>query len=272
VPDRPPWAPPQFDLSKPSASRVYDYLLGGSHNFEVDREMADRMLRLAPEAAVAAQANRDFLGRAVRYLVSQGIRQFLDIGSGIPTVGNVHEIAHRYAPEARVAYVDIDPVAIIHSRHILAGNPRCRAVEADLRQPEQLLAEPMVRELLDFDQPVAVLLVAVLHFMQDSDQPGALVARLREALVPGGHLVISHASFPPANSTEITQARRGYERTTTPLVLRAPDEITGFFDGLTLVEPGLVTVARWRPDTSQGAPTAAASDRLPALAAVGVRP
>src|SRR5690348_11524167 len=181
--------------------------------------MADRMLRLAPEAAEAAQANRDFLGRAVRHLVSQGIRQFLDIGSGIPSVGNVHEIAHRYAPDARVAYVDMDPVAIIHSRHILGDDPRCAAVQADLREPEQLLADPQVGELLDFSEPIGLLLVAVLHFLPDDEGPGEIVARLRKDLVPGSHLVVSHAGWPPDTTPELVQARANYERTTTPLIL-----------------------------------------------------
>jgi hypothetical protein len=260
----------EFDLYKPSASRVYDYLLGGSHNFEVDRDVARQMLRLAPEAAAAAAANRHFMARAVRYLVDRGVRQFLDIGSGIPTVGNVHEIAHRYAPESRIAYVDIDPVAVMHSRHILDGDPRCAVVEGDLREPAEILNDPQVRELIDFSRPVAVLLVAVLHFIRDEDDPAGIVARLREAVVPGSHLVVSHASWPADATAAVRQARQTYDRTETPLILRTPEEVTGLLKGFELVEPGLVTVAGWRPD-GEAHMYRNRTDRLPALAAVGAR-
>ncbi len=260
----------KFDLYKPSASRVYDYLLGGSHNFEVDRDVARQVLRLAPEAAQAAIANRHFMARAVRYLVGQGVRQFLDIGSGIPTVGNVHEVAHRYAPESRVVYVDIDPVAVMHSKHILDGDPRCAVIQGDLRRPQEILDDPLVRELLDFDRPVAVLLVAVLHFIPDEENPAGVVARLRDELGPGGHLVLSHASWPPQARVEARQARDTYDRTATPLILRTPAEIGGFFAGFDLVEPGLVTVASWRPD-GEADMYRSRTDRLPAYAGVGVK-
>jgi S-adenosyl methyltransferase len=260
----------EFDLYTPSASRVYDYLLGGSHNFEVDRDVARQMLRLAPEAAQAAAANRHFMARAVRYLVEAGVRQFLDIGSGIPTVGNVHEVAHRYDPESRVAYVDIDPVAVMHSKHILDGDPRCAVVEGDLRRPGDILAAPEVQRLIDFDQPVALLLVAVLHFIPDETDPAGILARLRAAMAPGSHLVLSHGSWPERTTTELQQARRAYDRTVTPLILRTAGEIAGFFDGFDLVAPGLVTVAGWRPD-GEAEIYRSRTDRLPAYAGVGVR-
>jgi SAM-dependent methyltransferase len=260
----------QFDLYKPSASRVYDYLLGGSHNFEVDRDVARQMLRLAPEAAQAAAANRHFMVRAVRHLVDLGVRQFLDIGSGIPTVGNVHEIAHRYAPDSHVVYVDIDPVAVMHSRHILDGDRRCAVIEGDLREPPTILHDPLVRELLDFSQPVAVLLVAVLHFIPDEADPAGIVAQLRDAVVPGSHLVVSHASWPPDTTVAVRQARQTYDRTQTPLVLRTADEVTALVRGFELIEPGLVTVANWRPD-GEAQMYRNRTDRLPALAGVGVR-
>jgi hypothetical protein len=269
--EEPVASPPQFDLYKPSASRVYDYLLGGSHNFEVDRDVARQMLRLAPEAAQAAQANRSFLGRAVRYLTERGIRQFLDIGSGIPTVGNVHEIAQKFAPDSRVVYVDIDPVAVLHSQHILAGDPRCAVIRGDLREPGEVLADPQIQDLIDFDKPVALLLVAVLHFLDDDQDPGGLVAKLRDEMVPGSPLVISHAGWPADTTQAVMQARHAYDRTETPFMLRRPDEIAGFFDGYDLVDPGLVTVARWRAEPDVAGVPAARTDRLPAYAGVGIK-
>jgi O-methyltransferase involved in polyketide biosynthesis len=265
-----PAGPARFDLYKPSASRVYDYLLGGSHNFEVDRDVARQMLRLAPEAAQAAMANRQFMARAVRHLIDRGIRQFLDIGSGIPTVGNVHEVAMRHAPDSRVVYVDIDPVAVMHSKHILDGNPHCGVVEGDLREPREIVRHPTVRTLLDFDQPVAVLLVAVLHFVPDENDPMGIVARLRDAVPAGSHLVLSHASWPPDTRPEARMAQHVYDRTATPLILRTRDEIAKMFSGFELIEPGLVTVAGWRPD-GEAEVYRSRTDRLPAVAGVGIR-
>jgi SAM-dependent methyltransferase len=259
-----------FDLYKPSASRVYDYLLGGSHNFEVDRDVARQMLRLAPEASQAAAANRHFMARAVRYLVDQGVRQFLDIGSGIPTVGNVHEIAHRYAADSRVVYVDIDPVAVMHSRHILDGDPRCAVIEGDLREPRVILTDPLVRELLNFAEPIALLVVAVLHFIPDEEDPAGIVAQLRDALVPGSHLVLSHGSWPADTTPAVRQARLTYDRTATPLILRDRDEVAALFAGFELIEPGLTTVAAWRPD-SEAQVYRSRTDKLPALAGVGLK-
>src|SRR6478672_8344901 len=164
---RPEWAPSGIDLSRPSAARVYDYYLGGSHNFAVDRKMADEAIRLWPELPAMMQANRSFLRRAVTYLSSQGISQFLDIGSGIPTVGNVHEIAQRENPTARVVYVDNDPVAVTHSRAILAQTAGATVIEADLRHPNEIVDDPQVRALIDASRPMALLLVAVLHFVPE---------------------------------------------------------------------------------------------------------
>ena len=269
---RPEWAVPEVDLDRPSASRMYDYLLGGSHNVPVDRELADQMLRLAPEAAEAAHANRAFLHRAVRMLVDAGIRQFLDIGSGIPTRGNVHEIAQRLAPESRVVYVDVDPIAVAQGNQILAGNPSCLAVHGDLRHPKPILHDPQVRALLDLDQPVGVLLVAVLHFVPDDDDPADAVAQLRDAVAPGSHLVISHAGQLAASTDELDRARKTYDRTPTSLILRRPEEISAFFADWPVVEPGLVTVARWRPEADRVPDSSVRTDRLPAYAAVGVKP
>jgi SAM-dependent methyltransferase len=245
--NRPEWAPESVDLSKPSIARAYDYWLGGAHNFAVDREFSRKLFEAVPDTRLMARANRAFLHRAVRFLVGAGIRQFLDIGSGIPTVGNVHEIAQQAAPEARVVYVDIDPVAVAHSELILAGNERAAAVREDVRDPEKVLAHPRARELLDFGQPVGLLLVAVLHYVPDQDDPYAVVARLRRALCPGSYVVIAH---PTADSRpgDARRAVRMTEQTATTARPRPRAEVERLFAGLELVEPGLVWAPLWRPD------------------------
>ncbi|MEV4197666.1 SAM-dependent methyltransferase [Micromonospora globbae] len=250
---RPDWAPETIDIERPSVARMYDYYLGGSHNFAADRAAAQAMVAAVPDAPLMAQANRAFLRRAVQFLTDAGVRQFLDIGSGIPTVGNVHEIAQRGAPESRVVYVDVDPVAVAHSREILAGNDRAAVVQEDLRHPERILAHPDVRRLLDFDQPVAVMIVAVLHFISDDDRPGRILRTLREALAPGSYLVLSQASDDGRTEEERAEAERVYRRTDNPLWVRNRAELTAFFDGFALVEPGVVWVPEWRPDSPESA-------------------
>ena len=178
----PDWVPEGIDVTKPSVARVYDYALGGVHSFAVDREFLRAVEAMLPDVRAVCRANRAFLHRAVRVLVEVGIRQFLDIGSGIPTAGNVHEIAQQAAPEARVVYVDIDPVAVAHSRLILAGNDRAAAIQEDLRHPEAIIGHPATQRLLDFDQPVGLILGVVLSVIPDEDDPHALVARYRDAL------------------------------------------------------------------------------------------
>jgi hypothetical protein len=246
--ERPDWAPEGIDIERPSAARIYDYWLGGCHNFGIDREMARQVTALVPDTALIMQANRAFLHRAVRYLVDAGIRQFLDVGSGIPTLGNVHEVAQRATPDARVVYVDIDPVAVAHSRHILAGNKLTAVIQEDLRRPEQILAHLDVRGLLDFDQPVALLLLAVLHFISDDDDPVGPVARLSEALAPGSYLTLSHGtadSLPEGASKRWVEL---FKRTPTPGTPRSRGEVERFFTGFDLIEPGLVWAPQWRPE------------------------
>jgi hypothetical protein len=248
--NRPPWAPTSIDLTRPSAARVYDYYLGGSHNFAVDRAMADEAMRLWPELPQIMQANRSFLRRAVRYLTSQGITQFIDIGSGIPTAGNVHEIAQRENPDARVVYVDNDPVAVTHSRAILADTAGAVVVQGDLRFPEQIFDDDALQGLIEFTRPVALLLVAVLHFVPDEDDPYALVARLCAHLPQGSYLAISHASSD--GQPELAASHQQlYQRTPTPMTMRTGEEIERFFSGMRLVSPGLVPIPRWRPDEEQ---------------------
>ncbi|WP_328346551.1 SAM-dependent methyltransferase [Streptomyces violaceus] len=250
--ERPAWAPRSIDISVPSVSRMYDFYLGGSHNFEVDREAARRAMEFLPGLPKIMQANRAFMRRAVRYAADQGITQFLDIGSGIPTFGNVHEVAQAARPGARVVYVDHDPVAVAHSQAVLRDNDGAGVVAADLRKPQDILSSPEVERLIDLNQPVALLLVAILHFVEDEDDPYGAVAELREALPPGSLLVLTHASYegiplPPERAGGAVDV---YEEIRNPLIMRSREEIARFFEGYDMVEPGLVAMPRWRPDTT----------------------
>jgi hypothetical protein len=250
--ERPDWAPSDIDMELPSAARLYDYYLGGFHNFEVDREMGHKVLQAWPEVPLLMQANRAFLGRSVRYLVGQGVDQFLDLGSGIPTVGNVHEIAQGLAPEARVVYVDNDPVAVAHSRSILGEDPRTAVVQADARDPESILAHPDVTRTLDLGRPVGILMVALLHFVSDEDDPHGFIARFRNAVAPGSYLALSHgtADHDPISAAKIIQL---YRQTPTPMTMRSRAEVEALLEGFDLVEPGVVYLPQWRPDSPQGA-------------------
>jgi len=250
--ERPAWAPRSIDISVPSVSRIYDYYLGGSHNFEVDREAARKAMEFMPGLPKVMQANRAFMRRAVRFAADEGIDQFLDIGSGIPTFGNVHEVAQAARPGAHVVYVDHDPVAVAHSESVLKGNEDADVVAADLLKPQEILASPQVQRLIDLNRPVALLLVAILHFVEDADDPYSAVAELRDALAPGSLLVVTHASYEgiplPAERAEGTVDV--YKGIRNPLIMRTRDEIAQFFEGYDMVEPGLVPMPNWRPDTA----------------------
>jgi len=251
------WVPEGVDVTVPDASRVYDYALGGVHNFAVDREFWARAEKAMPGARAVAHANRAFLGRAVRELAAAGVTQFLDIGSGIPTLGNVHEVAQDANPLARVMYVDRDPIAVQQSRALLAGNPLARVIEADLRDPDAILFHPHVLELLDFSQPIAVLVVAVLHFIPDSDRPSAIISRIADTLVSGSYLVVSHAGPEETAQKRAAQeaARRLYEGTATPLTLRDGAALAALIDDrFEFVEPGLVAATEWRPEPDEAGP------------------
>jgi hypothetical protein len=264
--ERPTWAPEDVDVERPSVARVYDYYLGGSHNFAVDREFAEQVLRMMPDATTVARENRAFLRRAVRHLCDLGIRQFIDLGSGIPTVGNVHEVAQSADPAATVVYVDIDPVAYAHSRAVLAGNPHATVIRGDLRQPAEVLADPQIRAHIDFDQPVGILLVAVLHFVPDERRPADNVAGYAGAIAPGSHIVVSHMSVEEMNKTR-DAALSLYKRSSTPVVLRTADEVAALLGGLSLVEPGVVPLAAWRPESAEET----GDTGIPGLAAVARR-
>ncbi|MFD4029378.1 SAM-dependent methyltransferase [Streptomyces sp. NPDC058637] len=249
--ERPSWAPQGIDISVPSVSRMYDFYLGGSHNFEVDREAARKAMEFMPGLPKIMQANRAFMRRAVHYATASGIRQFLDIGSGIPTFGNVHEVAQADDPEARIAYVDHDPVAVAHSQAVLTGNERAVVAAADLRKPEGILENPEIRALIDLDKPVALLLVAVLHFIEDTDDPYGAVATLHEALAPGSLLVLTHASYEgiPLSQEEAGGTVGVYRTIRNPLIMRSRQEISRFFTGFDMIEPGLVSMPDWRPES-----------------------
>lgn len=234
------------DISAPNAARMYDYMLGGSSNFAVDREAVDAMLGAAESTTAPARLNRSFLRRAVRFLLEQGIDQFLDLGSGIPTVGNVHEIAQETNPTANVVYLDNEPVAVAHARQLLAGNNHATIVSGDLRDADAILGHPETLRLLDFSRPIGVLMVSIFHFIPDQDDPAGIIARYLDAVPTGSYLAFSHFTV-----NDLEQARRGaaaYNRTSTPVVGRSRDEIAALLAGVDLVEPGIVWTPQWRRD------------------------
>jgi hypothetical protein len=251
----PGWIPPGVDTTKANVARVYDYWVGGDHNFQADRDLARTITALDPHIRTTMRANRAFLGRVVRFLAGEaGIRQFLDIGSGIPTENNVHQVAQDTASGSRVVYVDSDDVAVAHSRLLLADNPDATIIQADAREPTKILGDPETQLLLDFTQPVAVFLVAVLHFIPDTGQAAEIIATLRDALAPGSYLVICHAcrDEQPGLATSFENVYNS--RVTAQLAMRSRDEIAGLCDGFTLLEPGLVWIPEWRPDSPGDVP------------------
>jgi hypothetical protein len=264
--ERPVWVGAEIDMSRPSAARVYDAHLGGSHNFQADREAARRIVEFMPELPDILRANRSFLSRAVLYLVNQGITQFLDLGSGIPTAGNVHEIAWQANPDCRVVYVDIDAVAVAHSRALLRGFDNATAIQGDMRRPQEILNNAQTREMLDFARPIAVLMVAVLHFVPDSDDPRGIIDQYLDAVVPGSYLAISHASLEGAEPSRAEEATQQYRRSVTDFTMRTHAEITDLLAGVRLVDPGVVYLTEWRPE--RGTDTSDAA-RMSTFAGVG---
>jgi len=237
-----------FEPDKPSPARMYDYFLGGYHNFAIDRQAAEQIIALYPGAPLAARTNRAFLRRAVAFLLAQGIGQFLDIGSGIPTAGNVHEIVHRVDPEARVIYVDIDPVAVAYSQTILKGTPNVAAIHGDVRRPDDLLAQAEVRSTIDFRRPVAILTAAMLQFVPSDGEAQHALLTLLAAVPSGSYLVLSHVTNEYLPQQVRDEGEAVYARSTNPGKLRSRDQIAALFEGLDMVEPGLVLVPLWRPE------------------------
>lgn len=240
--------PPPIATDAPTAARVYDVMLNGKDNFEVDREVAEASLAIMPELRDIALHNRAILHRVVRHLAAEeGVTQFLDLGSGLPTVRNTHEVAQEANPEARVVYVDIDPIVLAHGRAILADNPNTTVVTADLREPHEVLDHPEVRGLIDFERPVCVMLVGILHHLSDAEDPAGIVRALREAVPSGSYLFITNFTRLSDASESAELERQLLEQLGTGRV-RTPRELADFFDGLEVLTPGLVPLPLWRPD------------------------
>ncbi|HEV3068163.1 MAG TPA: SAM-dependent methyltransferase [Streptosporangiaceae bacterium] len=241
--------PAGLDVTTPNIARMYDYMLDGKDNFAADRDAADQLIAMMPQLPLVARANRAFLRRAVRILATEyGIRQFIDIGTGLPTMGNVHEVARQAAPDTRVVYVDNDPVVCCHGRALLSAGAT-QIIQADLRHPEEILGHPLTRDLIDFDEPFALMFMSVLHFVPDQDDPQAVIARFRAAMAPGSFLVISHGTLETRPDDPRAQlSAEVYSQSSAPLALRSLESVRRLFDGFDLVEPGLVWISEWRPN------------------------
>jgi hypothetical protein len=242
----------QIDVTRPHAARVYDHHLGGKNNFAADREMGEKILAIVPSARTAARENRAFMGRAVQFLAGEaGVRQFLDIGTGLPTADNVHQVAQAVAPSARIVYADNDPLVLAHARALLTSSPEGRTayIQADLRDPESILASPTLRQVLDLSQPVALMLVAILHFILDEDKPGDIIATLLGALPSGSYLVATHVTGEHDREAWARIERAYRDGGVGGQVRDSGDFARLAFRGLELVPPGVVLVSEWRPDT-----------------------
>jgi hypothetical protein len=250
-------APRGVNSDVPNVARIYDYLLGGKDNFAVDRASAAKITRIAPEVAQRVRENREFLGRAVRFLAAAGIRQFIDVGTGLPTQENVHQVASGLIPDARVAYIDNDPVVAVHAEAILASSPGTIAIEADMREPEVILRRVTEQRFIDLAQPVAVIMLAVLHFIPDNSEVARIVATFRERMATGSYLVITHGMAGNLTEDGLARAAQIYATSSAgSLTLRSYDQIKALFDGLELEEPGIVPAARWRPVSHETQPAA----------------
>jgi hypothetical protein len=245
------WVPTTVDIDKPSAARMYDYLLGGSHNFAVDREYLEKILAIQPEAKRMAIMNRAFMRRAVLFMLEQGIRQFLDLGSGIPTVGNVHEIAHEVDPSSRVVYVDNEHVAVAHGQLLLEGKSDVVILQADITKPGLVLTDAETRRVLDFDQPVGLLAITIGHYVLHDAE--SVFAAYRDAVPAGSHLAMTHLTndFAAVKADELTEAMKSTQNN---VRARSRDEILGLFGEFELVPPGLVTTSQWRSELPEDSP------------------
>jgi len=244
------WVPTSVNLDKPSAARMYDYLLGGSHNFAVDREFLEKILAIQPEAKRFAIMNRAFMRRAVLFMLANGIRQFLDLGSGIPTVGNVHEIAHDVDPDSRVVYVDNEHVAVAHGQLLLESNDNVTIVQADITKPGLVLTDAGTRRLLDFDKPIGLLAITIGHYVLDEQDPHRIFGAYRDALPQGSYMAMTHWTndFASAKAEELTEAMKASQNN---VRARSKAEVLSLFGDFELVEPGLVTTSQWRPDLEE---------------------
>jgi hypothetical protein len=245
-----PETKPVIDTTTSHPARRYNYLLGGKDNFQADRESGDELARLNPAIKIAAMENRAFLQRAVRFLAEQGIRQFIDIGTGLPTADNTHEVAQRIAPDSRIVYVDNDPLVLVHARALLTSTPEGRTayIQADLRSPRKILDDPALRETIDFSQPVGLVLVSVLPFVAGDDVAGPIVRTLLDALPSGSYLVLSHATFDTLDPEVAAQYWEMFRAGKSDIWPRTEAEFRSLFDGLSLADPGVVQVHEWRPD------------------------
>lgn len=260
--------PEEVNAETPNVARVYDYYLGGCHNFAVDRAFAHDILRSFPEARDFAIANRRYQGRAVRHVSEQGVRQFLDLGAGIPTINPTHQVACSVNSNARVVYVDNEPIAAAHSEMMLTGENQAAVMQGDLRKPQQILTADVTRQMLDFSQPIAVMMLAILHFVPDDEDPAAVIAEYIDALVPGSYLIISHATQEGPIGDRVAMAAQKYEATKLPGHLRTRDQIAELVSPVELIEPGIVWTASWRPEDPEDAVDA---ERSVAYAAVGYK-
>jgi S-adenosyl methyltransferase len=244
---------PGIDITRPNVARVYNYLIGGKDHYSVDRAAGDALIAQEPDALISGLEHRAFLGRVVRYMTAEaGIRQFIDVGSGLPSANNTHEIAHRLAPDARVVYVDNDQVAVNHGKALIGVTSTTRFIKGDARAPREILDDPSARELIDFSQPVGVLVLSLLHHIADSEDPGGIAGTFRDALAPGSHLVISHFCNPGAENPEqariAAESEKLFNENFGTGRWRSRDEIAAYFGDFELVDPGLVPPPLWRPD------------------------
>jgi S-adenosyl methyltransferase len=259
---------PGIDTSVAHIARVYDYWLGGKDYFAADRKVGDQVLEIHPETALSVRANRAFLARAVRYLTARGIRQFLDVGTGLPTADNTHEVAQAAAPTSRVVYVDNDPIVLAHARALLASGPQGATayLDADVREPEKILSGHVTRATLDLTEPIALMLVALLHFIPDEDDPRHIMRTLVDALPSGSYVVASHATA-EHNPEAVSGAQRAYIEGGVRGALRTSEEFADLaFSGLELVDPGVVLVSEWRPDGASLRPAASEVNMYGAVA------
>jgi S-adenosyl methyltransferase len=245
-----PRVPDGVDVTRPSIARIYDYLLYGKDNFAVDRAAAEHLMQSRLEPRRLSLANRGFLLRAVRFMAEHGISQYLDLGSGLPTSPSVHEVAREIIPDARVVYVDHDPIVVAHNDALLATRDGVITIRADVRDPEAVLADEALAKCIDFDEPVGVLLLGVLHFISlDEDAPG-IIARFRQRMVPGSYLAVSLGTSDGADPEMLAEATQTYAAARMPFTLRSRPQIMDLFEGFSLIEPGLVSLPEWRPDSN----------------------